>query len=132
MSEMEKALETSFIPNSSCSSHMRSTISINSVPHKTQACYTRIHFSIHYEIFSYIGFWDCAITSLTPKTIYYQQQIVVVLYPTPMTLASGGSPIFPLVVYPSASPSIWPAVLSFRQGMFTNIGATMWCVCGCS
>ena len=26
-----------------------------------------------------------------------------------MTLASGGSPMFPLVVHQPASPSIWPA-----------------------
>ena len=29
--------------------------------------------------------------------------------PTPMALASGGSPMFPLVVHQPASPSIWPA-----------------------
>ena len=52
--------------------------------------------------------------------------------PTPMTLASGGSPMFPLVVHQPASPSIWPAVQSLRQGLSTNPGATMWCVCGCS
>ena len=38
-----------------------------------------------------------------------------------MTLASGGSPIFPLVIHQPASPSIWPAVHSLRQGMSTNI-----------
>ena len=32
--------------------------------------------------------------------------------PTPMALASGGSPMFPLVVHQPASPSIWPAVQS--------------------
>ena len=52
--------------------------------------------------------------------------------PTPMALASGGSPMFPLVVHQPASPSIWPAVQSLRRGMSTNPGATMWCVCGCS
>ena len=52
--------------------------------------------------------------------------------PTPMTLASGGSPMFPLVVHQPASPSIWPAVRSLRRGLSTNPGATMWCVCGCS
>ena len=52
--------------------------------------------------------------------------------PTPMTLASGGSPMFPLVVPQPASPSIWPAVQSLRRGLSTNPGATMWCVCGCS
>ena len=36
--------------------------------------------------------------------------------PTPMTLASGGSPMFPLVVHQPASPSIWPAVQSLRRG----------------
>ena len=52
--------------------------------------------------------------------------------PTPMTLASGGSPMFPLVVHQPASPSIWSAVQSLRRGLSTNPGATMWCVCGCS
>ena len=52
--------------------------------------------------------------------------------PTPMTFASGGSPMFPLVVHQPASPSIWPAVQSLRRGLSTNPGATMWCVCGCS
>ena len=35
--------------------------------------------------------------------------------PTPVTLASGGSPMFPLVVHQPASPSIWPAVQSLRR-----------------
>ena len=52
--------------------------------------------------------------------------------PTPMTLASGGSSMFPHVVHQPASPSIWPAVQSLRRGLSTNPGATMWCVCGCS
>ena len=52
--------------------------------------------------------------------------------PTPMTLASGGSPMFPLVVHQPASPYIWPAVHSLRRGLSTNPGVTMWCVCGCS
>ena len=33
-----------------------------------------------------------------------------------MTLASGGSPMFPLVVHQPDSPSIWPAVQSLRRG----------------
>ena len=33
-----------------------------------------------------------------------------------MALASGGSPMFPLVVHQPASPSIWPAVQSLRRG----------------
>ena len=32
-----------------------------------------------------------------------------------MTLASGGSPMFPLVVHQPASSSIWPAVQSLRR-----------------
>ena len=39
--------------------------------------------------------------------------------PTPMALASGGSPMFPLVVHQPASPSIWPAVQSLRRGLST-------------
>ena len=50
--------------------------------------------------------------------------------PTPMTLASGGSPMFPLVIHQPASPSIWPAVQSLRRGLSTNPGATMWRICG--
>ena len=33
--------------------------------------------------------------------------------PTPMALASGASPIFPIVVHQPASPSIWPTVLFY-------------------
>ena len=47
-----------------------------------------------------------------------------------MTLASGGSPMFPLVDHQPASPSIWPAVQSLWRGLSTNPGVTMWCVCG--
>ena len=50
--------------------------------------------------------------------------------PTPMTLASGGSPIF--VVHQPASPSICPAVQSLRPGLPTNLGVTTWCEYGCS
>ena len=32
-----------------------------------------------------------------------------------MTLASGGSPMFPLVVHQPASPSSWPAVMIFQH-----------------
>ena len=42
--------------------------------------------------------------------------------PTPMTLASGGSPMFPLVVHQPASPSIWPAVQSLRRGVHKSRG----------
>ena len=40
----------------------------------------------------------------------------------------GGSPIVPLVVLQPASPSIWPAVQSLRQGLPTNPGVAIWCV----
>ena len=49
--------------------------------------------------------------------------------PTPMTLASGGSPMFPLVVHQPASPSIWPAVQSLRRGLSTNLGDCMFVSC---
>ena len=52
--------------------------------------------------------------------------------PTPLTLASGGSQIFPLEIHQRAYPSIWPAVPSLQRGLSTNPGVTMWCVCGCS
>ena len=49
-----------------------------------------------------------------------------------MTLASGESPIFPLVVHQPAFPSIWPAVQSLLWCLSTNLGVTVWCICGCS
>ena len=39
-----------------------------------------------------------------------------------MTLASGGSPMFPLVIQQPASPFIWPAVQSLWWGLSTNTG----------
>ena len=41
-----------------------------------------------------------------------------------MTLASGGSPIFPLVVHRPDSPSMWPAVQLLLWGLSTNPGVT--------
>ena len=52
--------------------------------------------------------------------------------PTPMTFASGETPMFPLVVHQPASPSIWPAVQSLRRALSINPEVTIWCVCGCS
>ena len=42
-----------------------------------------------------------------------------------MTIDSGGSPMFPLVVHHPASPSIWPAVQSPRRSLSTS----MLCIC---
>ena len=44
-----------------------------------------------------------------------------------MSLASGGSPTFPLVVHQPASPSIWPEVPSLWRSLFIDPGVTMWC-----
>ena len=52
--------------------------------------------------------------------------------PTPLTLVSGVSPIFLLVVHQPASPFICPAVPSLQRGLSANPGVTMCCVCGCS
>ena len=52
--------------------------------------------------------------------------------PTPLTLASGMSAIFPPVVHQPAFLSMWPAVPSLRRVMSIHLGVTMWCVCGCS
>ena len=72
------------------------------------------------------------LSSLGHSISYDEVRRLLCCLPTPMTLASGGSPMFPLVVHQPASPSIWPAVQSLRRGLSTNPGATMWCVCGCS
>ena len=42
--------------------------------------------------------------------------------PTPLTIASGWSPIFPLEVHQPASPSIWTAVQSLRRGLYVFLG----------
>ena len=39
-----------------------------------------------------------------------------------MTIASGGSPMFPHVVHQPASPSNWPADRSTRRDLSTNPG----------
>ena len=76
--------------------------------------------------------WNRGVLSYTVKLWSMLLLYSCCCLPTPMTHASGGSPMFPLVVHQPASPSIWPAVQSLRQGLSTNPGATMWCVCGCS
>ena len=81
------------------------------------------------------GIRGSGMVSSTADVLWVSEMYSVMLcccLPTPMTLASGGSPMFPLVVHQPASPSIWPAVQSLRRGLSTNPGATMWCVCGCS
>ena len=57
-----------------------------------------------------------------PEKIFRLVQKLKIFYsccclPTPMTLASWGSPIFPLVVHQPASPSIGPDVQSRRRGL---------------
>ena len=72
------------------------------------------------------------LSKLPPNPIYLSQStqpcvpIQCCCLPTPMALASGGSPMFTLVVHQPASPSIWPAAQSFRRGLSTNPGVTMW------
>ena len=83
------------------------------------------------------GFPSLSLTRLALACVCLQSCLYITVsccccLPTPMTLASGGSPMFPLAVHQPASPSIWPAVQSPRRGLSTNPGATMWCVCGCS
>ena len=63
--------------------------------------------------------------AITRPVLEYASTIWCCCLPTPMTLASGGSPMFPLVVHQPASPSL-------RRGLSTNPGTTMWSVCGCS
>ena len=76
---------------------------------------------------------NIALASISSKKLHPVSPLICCCcLPTPMTLASGGSPMFPLVVHQPASPSIWPAMQSLRRGLSTNPGATMWCVCGCS
>ena len=88
-----------------------------------------------------VNLYNMTLNHINNFSIHYNTLLIVVIdiyavcrccLPTPMTLASGGSPMFPLVVHQPASPSIWPAVQSLRRGLSTNPGATMWCVCGCN
>ena len=57
---------------------------------------------------------------------------ILVLLLSTLTLAYGGSLIIPLLVHQLAYLSIWPAAPSLQQGLSTNPGVTVWCVCGCS
>ena len=56
-----------------------------------------------------------AITEMVNVTNISQHAVPCCCLPTPMALASGGSPMFPLVVHQPASPSIWPAVQSLQR-----------------
>ena len=57
-----------------------------------------------------------------PQGSKLSPSLLLCCLPTLMTLASGGSPMFPLVVHQPASPSIWSAVQSLRRGLSTNPG----------
>ena len=54
----------------------------------------------------FVGFWDGDYVSQLPYVWYYVGVKSSCCLPTPMTLSSGGSPMFPLVVHQPASPSI--------------------------
>ena len=75
---------------------------------------------------------ECGQTSVIAECLEYAEHVQMMLdrtcccLLTPMTLASGGSPMFPIVVHQAVSPSIWSAVQSLRRGLSTNPGVTMW------
>ena len=48
--------------------------------------------------------------------------------PTPLALASGGGPIFLLVVHLSASPSIWPVRSAHKSSAYVGTDEEMMCV----
>ena len=49
----------------------------------TKQMLLQIHTFLHpLQVFCYISFWDCAITSLTPKTIYMYSQRQITMYIT--------------------------------------------------
>ena len=88
---------------------------------------------VHTNLYNYISWFPARIFYLELfDTAFHACGWRCCCLPTPMTLASGGSPMFPLVVHQPASPSIWPAVQALRRGLSTNPGVTLWCVCGCS
>ena len=75
----------------------------------------------------------CISVSVYPYICVSLYMCIVVVYPLPLTLVCGRSPIIPLLVQQSAYPSIWPAAQSLQRGLSsTNPGVTMWCVCECS
>ena len=125
-------------------------ISIASIflPQNVESAGSNIFFSIdiltycessYFQMLMVLGYHDRYSHQMTHLLMFlFSDYLVFALdyscccLPTPMTLASGGSPMFPHVVHQPASPSIWPAVQSLRRGLSTNPGVTMWCVCGCS
>ena len=97
-------------------------------------CYTKYnaHTEPLFKMSNVLKFNDLYDTKLL---IFYHKLLnnnICCCLPTPMILASGGSPMYPLVVHHPASPSIWPVVQSHLRGLSTNPEVTMWCVCGCS
>ena len=71
--------------------------------------------------------------SITMRKWKYLQSLKIKLLLSTHSLdPCGGNPIIPLLVHQPAHPSIWSATPSLQQGVSTNPGVTMWCVCGCS
>ena len=73
------------------------------------------------RVYLYYGFYIYIYNDIQ-LTYFFKYKLCICWLPTPMTLAGGDSPIFPLVVHQPASPSIWLAVQSLRRDLSTNPG----------
>ena len=63
-------------------------------------------------------------------TIIRQLTHVVVVYPLLLPLFVGGVRSSYFWSTSQLIPPIWPAAPSLQQGLSTNPGVTMWCLCG--
>ena len=66
--------------------------------------------------------WCTLLITDTSLCVFMQSCCWCCCLSTPMTLATRGSPIFPLVIHQSDSPFIWPVVPSLQRGLSTNPG----------
>ena len=105
------------------SHHFSSSLFLITFPHHLSSSLFLITFPHHMSITSHTTTSNDSCDRLNSRQL--SQVFTRCCLPTPMTLASGGSPIFPLVVHQPAFPSIWPAVHSLRRGLSTNAGVTI-------
>ena len=84
---------------------------VNSICSHNYTIYDKKSKEATYYVWKWVRGWP-----LIPNTF----SLFVVVYPTPMTLASGGSPMFLLLVHQPTYLSIWPSSPSFQRGLSTN------------
>ena len=98
-----------------CNIVILSLVPLASSSDMAYGCHVGVKNRMMWTSLNLMNFFSCAVSSCLP---------------TPLTLPSGESPIFPLEVNQPAFSSIRLAVPSLQRALSTSPGVTTWCVCG--